>query len=42
MSQVEIKSSLEAFRLAEIVVDEEISGEESNAPLKEAWIKLGN
>lgn len=42
MSQLEIKPSLESYNLADIAVDEELKGEESNLSLKDAWINLGN
>ncbi len=41
MSQIEIKPSLESYKLADTVVNEELSGEESNLSLKDAWINLG-
>jgi len=42
MSQTEIKPSLESYKLADTVVNEELSGEESNLSLKDAWINLGS
>lgn len=37
-----VKPSLESYKLADVAVSEEISSEESNPSLKEAWIHLGN